>query len=130
MAGAYPLKFQENHIIFISVGIFEVIPLLDGYILLDWPVQQHSWEARCFSFWAEGGFYFEKLKKVSWFPLLLKINFIVGLKLIYIRLITHVVINKNMKTASQSASRLLKYPMRERNLSPHGFDFSDFLFAS
>jgi len=27
-------------------------------------------------------------------------------------------------------SRLLKYPMRERNLSPHGFDFSDFLFAS
>jgi len=35
-----------------------------------------------------------------------------------------------MKTASQSASRLLKYPMRERNLSPHGFDFSDFLFAS
>jgi hypothetical protein len=27
-------------------------------------------------------------------------------------------------------NRLLKYPMRERNLSPHGFDFSDFLFAS
>ena len=26
-------------------------------------------------------------------------------------------------------TRLLKYPMRERNHSPHGFDFSDFLFA-
>ena len=26
-------------------------------------------------------------------------------------------------------SRLLKYPMRERNLAPHGFDFLDFPFA-
>jgi hypothetical protein len=27
-------------------------------------------------------------------------------------------------------NRPLKYPMRERNLCPHGFDFSDSLFAS
>ncbi len=31
--------------------------------------------------------------------------------------------------ASRHSNRLLKYPMRERNHSPHGFDFSDFLFA-
>lgn len=34
-----------------------------------------------------------------------------------------------VKLMGWSSSRLLKYPMRERNHSPHGFDFSDFLFA-
>jgi hypothetical protein len=46
------------------------MPLLDGYILLNWPVQQHSWATWCFIFWAEGGFYFDKLKKVSWLSML------------------------------------------------------------
>jgi hypothetical protein len=31
--------------------------------------------------------------------------------------------------STEFPSRLLKYPMRERDLSPHCFDFSDFLFA-
>jgi hypothetical protein len=34
------------------------------------------------------------------------------------------------KANQTSTSRPLKYPMREGNLSPHGFDFLDFLFAS
>lgn len=32
-------------------------------------------------------------------------------------------------TEAQTLSRLLKYPMRERNLPAHGFDFSDSHFA-
>jgi len=35
----------------------------------------------------------------------------------------------NTHIGALSAIRLLKYPMRERNLCPHDFDFSDFLFA-
>ena len=39
------------------------MPLLDGYILLDWPLQQHSWAAKYFIFLAERGVYFENPEK-------------------------------------------------------------------
>jgi hypothetical protein len=52
-----------QRIIFIGAGIREVMPLLDGYILLDWPLQQHSWAAKYFIFLAERGVYFENPEK-------------------------------------------------------------------